>query len=84
MKKRASGIRYTVRGIPTEVDKVLRRKAAQRKLSMNQIIVEELAARTTGVRNQEGFRDVAGLWTPDPGFDDIIAAQRQIDPAKWR
>ncbi len=84
MKQQAREIQYTVRGIPQEVDRALRRKAAQRKLSLNQMIVEELTAGTIGVRKRADFRDVAGQWTPDPAFDDIIATQRQIDPEKWK
>ena len=84
MKRQARDIQYTIRGIPEEVDRALRRKAARRKLSLNQIIVEELTAGTTGVRKRADFHDVAGQWTPDPAFDEIIATQRQIDPDKWR
>ena len=84
MKQQAREIQYTVRGIPQEVDRALRRKAAQRKLSLNQIIVEELTAGTTAVRKRADFHDIAGQWTPDPAFDEIIATQRQIDPDKWK
>jgi hypothetical protein len=83
MKQPARDIQYTVRGVPREVDRALRRKAAQRKLSLNQIIVEELTAGTTGVRKRADFHDLAGQWTADPAFDEIIAAQRQIDLDKW-
>lgn len=48
MKRQAREIQYTIRGIPQEVDRTLRRKAAQRKLSLNQIVIEELTAVTTG------------------------------------
>jgi hypothetical protein len=27
--------------------------------------------------------DLVGRWTPDPAFDEILAAQRQIDWDKW-
>lgn len=84
MTQQAHHIQYTVRGIPQEVDRALRRKAAQRKLSLNQVIVEELTAGTIGARKRADFRDVAGQWTPDPAFDEIIATQRQIDPDKWK
>ena len=84
MKRQAHDIQYTVRGIPREVDRALRRKAALRKLSLNQIIVEELTAGTTGVRKRADFHDIAGQWTADPAFDEIMAAQRQIDPDKWK
>ena len=84
MRQQARNIQYTVRGIPQEVDRALRRKAAQRKLSLNQIIVEELTAGTTGLRKRADFHDLAGRWTADPTFDEIIATQRQIDPDKWK
>jgi hypothetical protein len=84
MKQQARDIQYTVRGIPQEVDRVLRRRAAQRKLSLNQVIVEELTAGTIGVRKRADFHDVAGQWTPDPALDETIATQRQIDPDKWK
>jgi hypothetical protein len=66
MKQRAHDIQYTVRGIPQEVDQALRRKAARRKLSLDQIIVEELTSGTIGRRKRADFHDVAGQWTPDP------------------
>jgi hypothetical protein len=46
--------------------------------------VEELTAGTTGVRKRADFHDVAGQWTADPAFDEIMATQRQIDPEKWK
>ena len=84
MDLNARGISYTVRGVPTEVDRALRRKAAQRKLSLNQIIVEELTAGTIGLLKRADFHDVVGQWTPDPAFDEIIASQRQIDLDRWK
>lgn len=84
MKQQARGIQYTLRGVPSEVDHALRKKATQRNLSLNQIILEELTAVTTGSRKRADFRDVTGQWTPDPAFDEIIASQRRIDPKKWK
>ena len=84
MKPQAHDVQYTIRGIPQEVDRALRRKAARRKLSLNQVIVDELMAATIGERKRADFHDVAGQWAPDPAFDEIIAAQRQIDPDKWK
>jgi hypothetical protein len=80
----AAGARHSVHGIPPEVDRALRRKAAQRKLSLNQVIVEELKASTIGSRKRADFHDIAGQWTPDPEFDEIVATQRQIDPDQWK
>jgi len=84
MKRQANDVQYTIRGIPPEVDRALRRKAAQRKQSLNQVIVDELTAVTAGVRKRADFHDLVGQWTPDPAFDDIVASQRQIDPDKWK
>ena len=84
MKRPSPEIQYTVRGVPREVDRELRRKAAQRKLSLNEVILEELTAATTGVRKRADFHDLPGQWTPDPDFDEIIASQRQIDPDQWK
>jgi hypothetical protein len=66
------------------VDRALREKAARRKQSLNQIIVDELTAATTGVRKRADFHDVVGRWIPDPAFDEILASQRQIDPDQWK
>jgi hypothetical protein len=83
MKQQAS-IQYTIRGIPPEVDRALRRKAARRKQSLNRVILDELTAATIGDRCRADFSDIVGRWTSDPAFDEILAAQRQIDWDKWK
>jgi hypothetical protein len=84
MKQQARSVQYTVRGIPAEVDRVLRRKAAQRKQSLNQVILDELTASAVGGQRYADFSDLVGRWTPDPAFDETLAAQRQIDWDKWK
>ena len=84
MRQQAHSVQYTIRGIPREVDRVLRQRAARRKQSLNQVIVEELTAAAVGGQRKADFSDVTGKWVPDPGFDEIIAVQRQIDWNKWR
>jgi hypothetical protein len=84
MRKQAPPVQYTVRGVPREVDLSLRRKAALRKQSLNQVIVDELARATVGSPRRARFSHLAGKWTPDPAFDRIIAAQRRIDWDKWK
>jgi len=84
MKKQAASIQYTIRGVPPEVDRALRAKAARRKRSLNQLILEELGEATAGRRRLVDFSDVTGPWTPDPAFDEILAAQRRIDRTKWK
>ncbi len=84
MKRQAIAIQYTIRGVPPEVDTVLRRKATQRKQSLNRVILEELTKAAVGNERRADFSDLVGKWVPDPAFDEIIAAQRRIDPDKWK
>jgi hypothetical protein len=86
MKKQARDkeVQYTVRSVPPEVDRLLRQKATQSKQSLNQVIVDELTVATIGRKQKEDFLDLAGQWIPDPAFDEIVAAQRQIDWDKWK
>ena len=84
MKAPTEAVQYTVRGIPPEVDTRLRQIAAQRNQSLNQVIVDELTYATMGRKRHADFSDLVGQWTPDPAFDEILAAQRQVDSDKWR
>ena len=62
------GVQYTIRGIPREVDRVLRRKARQRGISLNRLLVEELAAAGGGLpgRRYRSLEDLGGRWQNDP------------------
>ena len=83
MKPMASH-QYSVRGVPPEVDALLRKKAARTKRSLNQVIVEELTRATVGSPRKADFTDLVGCWKRDPGFDRTLASQRQIDWDKWK
>ena len=83
MKKKARPVQYTIRGVPREVDRVLREKAAQRKESLNRVLLDELTIASVGRQRRADFSDLVGKWVPDAAFDEILAAQRQIDPDKW-
>ena len=82
--KEQAGVQYTIRGVPSEVDQALRRKAKLRKQSLNRLILDELAEATTGTQRHEDFSDLVGQWTRDAAFDRLVAAQRQIDWEKWK
>jgi hypothetical protein len=77
-------VRYTIRGVPREVDPALRRKAAQRKPSLNQTILDELTEATVGRNVRADFSDLAGKWTADAAFNGILAAQQHIDEDQWK
>jgi hypothetical protein len=55
-----------------------------RKVSLNQMIVEELCEAATSARKRADFSDLVGKWTPDAAFDQTLAAGRQIDRDKWK
>lgn len=84
MKPQAEPAQYTIRGVPPEVDRVLRQKAAKLKQSLNQVIVDELTRATIGRPRRSDFSALVGRWTPDPAFADIVESQRQIDGEKWK
>jgi plasmid stability protein len=81
-------LQYTVRAVPTQVDRALRRKAATERKSLNAILREALI-REAGVaepsdRLYTDLDSLAGTWLDDPGFDEAIRAQDQADPSLWR
>jgi len=85
MRKQANAsVHYTIRGIPAEVDRALRSRAAQRKQSLNRIVIDELTRALLGHSVKADFSDLVGKWEQDPGFDAVISSQRQIDADKWK
>ena len=84
IKHAKSTIHYTIRGIPAELDHALRAKAAQRKQSLNRVVVDELTRSLVGKPVKADFTDLVGKWAADPGFDEVIGSQRQIDADKWK
>jgi hypothetical protein len=68
------------------VDGALRRKARQRGMSLNQLLVEELSAAGGGTRKRRvrSLQDLGGRWQDDEEFDRILAEQRRIDPELWK
>ena len=77
---------YTIRGVPPEVDQALRRKARERRISLNRLLIEELAA-ASGANSSRQYRSLKGLagrWKEDPEFDRALEAQRRIDRKLWQ
>lgn len=77
-------IQYTVRGVPLEVDRSLRERARIRKVSINQVIVEELTKATIGSVPQANFMDLVGVWQADEAFDRALKSQREVHEEDWR
>jgi plasmid stability protein len=84
----AKTLQYTVRNIPEHVDRALRRRAAEGGKSLNEVLREALI-REAGVVESSTPRytdldSLAGTWIDDPGFDEMIRAQDQVDESLWR
>lgn len=77
-------VQYTIRGVSSEVDSALRGRSVQQKVSLNQIIVNILTKTAIGREQRADFSDLTGKWVDDPGFDEVISSQRQIDWEKWK
>jgi len=75
---------YTVRGMPLEVDRILRERAKASNRSINQVIIEELTKATIGRKQVADFTDLVGQWQPDAAFDQALAEQREIHPDDWK
>jgi plasmid stability protein len=77
---------YTLRNVPMEVDRALRRAAHEAGKSLNQTALEILE-RALGVTEKPVLRrdlsDFADSWEDDPETDAVLEAQRRIDPEDW-
>lgn len=74
---------YTIRGLPLEVDRILRERAKASKTSINQIIISELTKATIGRKQLADFSDLVGQWKQDEEFDRVLALHRVIHPDEW-
>ncbi len=80
-------MQYTIRKIPRELDKALRKKARSEGRSLNEVAVEALA-RGAGlgqeIAKNHDLDFAIGSWVEDPEFDKIMQEQRQIDQDMWK
>lgn len=80
-------MQYTIRNIPRDVDRALRKKAKAAGTSINQAALEALRA-GVGLNGQNGRHNdldwFFGSWVPDPEFDRAIAEMDQVHPDDWK
>ena len=81
-------VQYTVRGVPAHVDKALRRKARERRQSLNEALRDALVKEAAGIdapaQLYSDLDALAGSWIDVPGFDSALRAQDRIDETLWR
>jgi hypothetical protein len=78
---------YTIRGIPANIDRILRDKAKRQHKSLNQIALEALIKEAGGIGEPKDNHDLDaffGSWVNDSDVDDALVAQRQIDEGLWK
>jgi plasmid stability protein len=83
---RAGMKQYTLRNVPADVDRALRRTAREQGKSLNQVAIETLG-RAVGVaepRKRRDLSDLVGTWLDDPETAAALEDQRRIDPESWR
>ena len=78
---------YTIRDIPTVVVDALRARARAAGKTLNEVVVDALAAGvgiTAAPRKQRDLGDVAGTWKTDKAVESALAAQDEPDEGLWR
>jgi hypothetical protein len=82
----------TLRRLPPELARIIRRKADQERTSINKAVIS-LLEESVGVRGrrkakpfQHDLDALAGSWTKEEAaaFEKALAKQRTIDPHLWK
>lgn len=82
----------TLRNLPPELTQIIRRKADERRASINKVVIS-LLENSVGVRGKKSgmtlYHDLdalAGSWTRQEAaaFNRALTKQRAIDPDLWR
>jgi len=82
-----SNIQYTIRNIPSPVDKVIRKRSKQTGKSFNQTVVDLLSLQTFGtteISEKTNFDWLFNKKSLDDNFDKAIRDMSQIDEKLWK
>jgi hypothetical protein len=82
----AKAKQYTIRNVPSSIDRALKRKALERRISLNSLVLRALEAEAGLAPEPPRYHDLDGFfgsWIKDPKVDRALAEQRQVDPADW-
>lgn len=79
-------VQYTIRNVSPSVDRALRRKAAQRQVSLNKLLLKALEAEA-GVgpapREHHDLDEFFGSWRKDSKVNRALTDVRKVDLADW-
>ena len=82
----------TLRNLPPELVRIIRRKADEQRTSINKAVIS-LLEESVGIRGKKKGRPLyhdldalAGSWTKEEAaaFEKALARQRMIDPDLWK
>jgi hypothetical protein len=77
---------YTIRNVPPSVDRELRKKAAEKKTSLNTLLLTALQ-KEAGIGSEpqkhHDLDHLIGSWIADPAVDRALSEQRKVDPKDW-
>lgn len=83
----------TLRNLPPDLAKAVRREAERKRISINKAVISLLEGKAEG-HKRKGTRKprhqeldaLAGSWSKEEAaeFDKALAAQRPIDPDLWK
>lgn len=79
-------MRYTLRNIPPDLDRVMRMRALEAGQSLNAVIPAALtrdSGLSTGQLPPRSLADLAGAWVEDAEFDKAIGEHHSVDPELW-
>jgi plasmid stability protein len=81
----------TLRNLPPSVERTIRRRAKEKGVSVNKVVIgllqEHLGeSEKRPVRRYHDLDDLAGSWSKKEAeaFDRALAKQRAIDPEVWK
>ena len=75
-------MQYTIRGIPGYLDSGTRQYAEKESKSLNQALLDMLAAELGFFgkhEKNESLMELAGTWQEDPAADKALAEMRMVD-----
>jgi hypothetical protein len=80
-------MQYTIRSVPTRIDRALRERSEREGKSLNEVALEALERGLDLDDEPVRHRDlsgIAGSWVRDREVDRLLDEQRTIDPDLWR
>lgn len=80
-------MQYTIRAVPDEVDRALRRRARRESKSLNAVVIDALArslALDAAPARHADLDHLVGTWQEDPEFERAVAEFERVDDESWK